>query len=424
MLSNTQVIAAVALLLDDEEETEDNVRQRTVWVRPWMARRETDGAFYTIFRELKEEDAEGFRGYVRLDTNSFDKLVNLLTPTLLKNDTVMRKCIKPEEMCCVALRYFASGESFRSMEYQFRISKKAISYIVEEVAVAIIKILGETYLKTPKTSDEWLKISKKFKERWNFPNGIGGVDGKHIVLQQPRNSGSHYRNYKGTDSIILLAMVGPEYEFLFADVGMNGRNSDGGNWSQSCLKRGLEENTLNLPNATPLPGRSNPVPFVCTGDDAFPLSVYMMKPYPQKNLTLEKRIFNYRLSRMRRISENGFGILANRWRIFRKPFYLEPEKVKVITLAVITLHNWLRMDSSIGKVYLPQSLLDREDTETGEIIEGSWRSDNPTESWQSLSITKANNPSKEAKLIREEFTDYFANEGCIPWQWRCARIDV
>ena len=194
MLSNTQVIAAVALLLDDEEETEDNVRQRTVWVRPWMARRETDGAFYTIFRELKEEDAEGFRGYVRLDTNSFDKLVNLLTPTLLKNDTVMRKCIKPEEMCCVALRYFASGESFRSMEYQFRISKKAISYIVEEVAVAIIKILGETYLKTPKTSDEWLKISKKFKERWNFPNGIGGVDGKHIVLQQPRNSGSHYRN--------------------------------------------------------------------------------------------------------------------------------------------------------------------------------------------------------------------------------------
>ena len=98
MLSNTQVIAAVALLLDDEEETEDNVRQRTVWVRPWMARRETDGAFYTIFRELKEEDAEGFRGYVRLDTNSFDKLVNLLTPTLLKNDTVMRKCIKPEEI--------------------------------------------------------------------------------------------------------------------------------------------------------------------------------------------------------------------------------------------------------------------------------------------------------------------------------------
>ena len=66
----------------------------------------------------------------------------------------MREFIKPEEMCCVALRYFASGESFRSMEYQFRISRKAISYS-----------LGETYLKRPKTTNEWVKISRKFKER-------------------------------------------------------------------------------------------------------------------------------------------------------------------------------------------------------------------------------------------------------------------
>ena len=247
MLSNTQVMAAVALLLDDEEETVVK-RKRTVWVRPWMTRTETDGAFYTIFRELKEEDSEGFRGYLRLDTNTFDKLVNLLTTSLAKNDTVMRKCIKPEEMCC--LRYFASGESFHSLEYQFRISRKAITYIVEEVALAIIKVLGQTYLQTPKTSGEWLKISEKFKKRWNFPNGIGGVDGKHIVLQQPRNSGSHYRNYKGTYSIISIAMVGSEYGFLFADVGVNGRNSDGGNWSQSTLRKGLEEKTLNLPIAT------------------------------------------------------------------------------------------------------------------------------------------------------------------------------
>ena len=89
---------------------------------------------------------------------------------------------------------------------------------------------------------------------------MGGADGKHIVLLQPKCSGSHYRNYKGIDSIILLAMVGPEYEFLYVGVGMNGRNSDGGKWSQSCLKNGLEENTLNLLDPTPLPGRNLPLP--------------------------------------------------------------------------------------------------------------------------------------------------------------------
>ena len=74
---------------------------------------------------------------------------------------------------------------------------------------------------------------------------------------------------------------------------------------------------------------------------------------------------------MRRISENAFGILANRWSVFRKPFLLELEKVKAITLAVLTLHNLLRKESDIGKVYFSPTLVDHEDPETGEITEGS-----------------------------------------------------
>ena len=110
-------------------------------------------------------------------------------------------------------------------------------------------------MKTPKTTEEWKKIAEKFYLRQNFPNELGGVNGKHIVLQQPKNSGSHYRNYKGSNTIILMGMTGPEYEFLFPDVGMNGRNSDGGNWFQKPLKLVLEPGSLNLPNPTPLPGR-------------------------------------------------------------------------------------------------------------------------------------------------------------------------
>ena len=42
-----------------------------------------------------------------------------------------------------------------------------------------------------------------------LPNTVSAVDGKHIVLEQPKNSGSHHQNYKGTDSIILMAVVDP-----------------------------------------------------------------------------------------------------------------------------------------------------------------------------------------------------------------------
>ena len=83
-----------------------------------------------------------------------------------------------------------------------------------------------------------------------FANGLSGVDGKRIVLQQPKNSGSHYRNYQGSDSIILMGMIWPEYEFLFTDVGMDGRNSKGGNWSQSPLNLALQSRSLNLSDPT------------------------------------------------------------------------------------------------------------------------------------------------------------------------------
>ncbi|KAK2558887.1 hypothetical protein P5673_018504 [Acropora cervicornis] len=73
-----------------------------------------------------------------------------------------------------------------------------------------------------------------------------------------------------------------------------------------------DTNLLNLRSPKHLPGRSQKVPFVLTRDDAFSLTMCLMKPLPQTGLTKEQRIFNYRLLRMRRISENGFGIRASR----------------------------------------------------------------------------------------------------------------
>ena len=80
--------------------------------------------------------------------------------------------------------------------------------------------MQDEYLKTPNSVSKWLEISEKFSQRCNFPNTVSAVDGKHIVYEQPKNSSSHYHNYKGTDNIILMTVVGPEYQFLYAEVGM------------------------------------------------------------------------------------------------------------------------------------------------------------------------------------------------------------
>ena len=109
-------------------------------------------------------------------------------------------------------------------------------------------------------------------------------------------------------------MFGPDYECLWANVLANGQASDASIWKTCDMKLALSSDTnlLNLRSPKHLPGRSQKVPFVLTRDDAFSLTMCLMKPLPQTGLTKEQRIFNYRLLRMRRISENGFGIRASR----------------------------------------------------------------------------------------------------------------
>lgn len=154
-----------------------------------------------------------------------------------------------------------------------------------------------------------------------------------------------------------------------------------------------------------------PVPFVLTGNVAFALTTYLLKPYPSKNLTVEQRITDHKISRGRRKSENILGILGNRWCCFRVPFVLEPEKVKRITLAILALHNWLSTDARSSAVNCPFTTMDQEDRDTGDIIEGTWGEDTTSESSVDLQPTIARSSTNEAKLTRVECNLWFNNGG-------------
>ena len=57
-------------------------------------------------------------------------------------------------------------------------------------------------------------------------------------------------------------------------------------------------------------GAQQPLPYMIVGDEAFSLKEEIMKPYARKQLDDANRIFNYRLSHIRRVGENAFGILS------------------------------------------------------------------------------------------------------------------
>jgi len=118
-----------------------------------------------------------------------------------------------------------------------------------------------------------------------------------------------------------------------------------------------------------------PVPYVLVADDAFSLSENIMLPYTT-NLSKKspKRVFNYRLSRVRRIIENAFGLLSSVFRVFRKPIEVKIEETIVnIVLACVYLHNFLRTQSDSTNYYSISGCFDSEDASTGEIIPESWR---------------------------------------------------
>lgn len=193
--------------------------------------------------------------------------------------------------------------------------------------------------------EEWQNIEKDFAEKWNYPNCIGALDGKHIEIFSPPNSGSLYFNYKKFFSVVLLALVDANYKFIYVNVGDLGKNSDAGIYSRSNLAARLEANTLNIPEPKALPGTRVLQPHVIVGDEAFPLKTYLMRPYPAAQLDDQRRIYNKRHSRARRVSENAFGILCQKFRIYYRNICLSPDHVDSVILATCVLHNFLRYDT-------------------------------------------------------------------------------
>ncbi|XP_063780073.1 sorting nexin-16 isoform X1 [Pseudophryne corroboree] len=134
----------------------------------------------------------------------------------------------------------------------------------------------------------WQAIAEDFDRHWNFPNCGGVIDGKPVHITIPTNSGLDYFNYKGYFSIVLMAVVNTNYEFIFMDVGKNARCSDGGSLKNMRFYDSLTTNSIHLP---PVEQTKNGLGFMFVADEAFALHEHIMKPYAQRVLNHDRRIF-------------------------------------------------------------------------------------------------------------------------------------
>ena len=212
-------------------------------------------------------------------------------------------------------------------------------------------------------------------------------------------------------------MLNLSSRFTYISVGSFGSESDGGIFANSdlaaLLRRQMETGDV-LPGPRPLPNSDSELPHYLVGDEAFPLQRHLMRPYPRASLTGpeadSRRIFNYRLSRGRRCVENAFGIMAQRWRIFRGPVGCAPERVATLVKATCALHNFLRqreIDAAgmgRGAAAAPAEL----DAAPG---------------LQDITRAGTNTHSREAARIRQALTDYVNGAGSVEWQRAAAGLE-
>jgi len=197
---------------------------------------------------------------------------------------------------------------------------------------------------------------------------------------------------------VLLALVDAGYKFVYIDVGSYGRISDGGVFNSCSLATALQTNTLHIPGDRVLPNSNIICPYVIVADEAFALRRYLMKPFSLRNLTTEQRVFNYRLSRARRVVENAFGIMSSRFRVFSKPIALSPDKIESIVMATCCLHNFMLRNPLTAAQYMSDDMCDKNEL-------------------QPLGAQGGRRSSNEAIAVRERFCAYFNSaEGTVGWQ--------
>ena len=92
----------------------------------------------------------------------------------------------------VTLRFLTTGDSQQSQSFLFRIGRATVSHIIRETCAAIWTALQGQYVIAPKTTNDWVGIANEFKQEWHFPNCIGATDGKHAMMECPKDGGSAF----------------------------------------------------------------------------------------------------------------------------------------------------------------------------------------------------------------------------------------
>lgn len=274
----------------------------------------------------------------RITRRTFEFIVRVAGPEMAKKDTRLRQSIPVHKRVAVALWRLATGDTYRSTGLQFGIGRCTAMLIKQDFCNAIAKRAKE-FIKFPETEQEVLQSIRLFTNKSPFPQVVGAIDGCHIALKTvPVDKGIDYVNRKQDYSVVIRGVADASFRFLDISAGYPGSIHDARVLRLSNLHREIEQgNWLNGPTKQISGSEIRPL---LVGDSAYPLSVWLMKPFKQTRTLSERQLrFNHALSQARVVIEQAYGILKGRWRCLYKAMEGKTNRVAITILACCVLHN-------------------------------------------------------------------------------------
>ena len=283
---------------------------------------------------------EFFHREFRMTSNTFLYVMDLMTPSMSKQNTVFREAIAIQKRVAIAIWRVATGNSYRTISRVFGVSRSSISNILIECCTALC-IIAPQFIKFPSNEIETATMIDLFRLTTNgvIPQVVGCIDSTHCKITSPdNNSKVDYFNRKQVYSVNTQAVVGERYRFIDVATGFPGSTHDSRVLRSTNLYASAERGEILNTPLKEVNGHS--MKPVLIGDGAYRPVRWILKPYTRhNNLTRAQRHFNSHVCKARALVERAFGILKVRWRCLYKMMEQNIENVPSIIIACCVLHN-------------------------------------------------------------------------------------
>jgi len=268
-----------------------------------------------------------------MSKETFQLMCFKLNDFLKPSENAVRQPLSVEKKVAITLYKLASCAEYRVVASLFGVHKSSVHNCVYDVCIAIIEVLGPSYLKMPSVA-EAIALAESVEKVTGMVQIFGAIDGTHIPILPPTNGYRDFVNRKGWPSVVMQGIVDCNYLFRDITVKHPGSVHDATVLKDSNI---FKQSKDKLPSHCRIISDCS-IQLMLAGDPAYPLLPWLLKGYTGA-LTPEEESFNTYLSSARICVENAFGRLKARWRVLLKRADINYKFMPSIVHACVILHN-------------------------------------------------------------------------------------